>query len=84
MTLTELSATYRQEEQRLDGQIARFLPIAKQLTGTARREAYRRLQCLYEMRREVRLTAQTLEHYYEKKEKGRIYRKNGQYFFPNA
>ncbi len=80
MTLSELSSEYRREEAKLTGQIDRFLPIAKALTGDSKREAYRRLACLYEMRRDVRLTAQTLENYYQNKAERRIYHKNGQYF----
>ncbi|MGN0519771.1 MAG: hypothetical protein ACI4LB_03440 [Candidatus Fimenecus sp.] len=80
MTLSELSREYRAEEVKLTGQIDRFLPVAKSLTGDSRREAYRRLACLYEMRREVRLTAQTLENYYQNKAEHRVYHKNGQYF----
>lgn len=80
MTLAELSREYRCEEAKLTGQIDRFLPVAKSLTGDSRREAYRRLACLYEMRREVRLTAQTLENYYQNKTDRRVYHKNGQYF----
>ena len=79
MTLAELSREYRAEEAKLTGQIDRFLPVAKSLTGDSRREAYRRLACLYEMRRDVRLTAQTLENYYRNKAEHRIYHKNGQY-----
>ena len=80
MTLAELSREYRAEEIKLTGQIDRFLPVAKAMTGDSRREAYRRLACLYEMRRDVRLTAQTLENYYRNKAEHRIYHKNGQYF----
>ncbi len=80
MTLSELSSEYRREEAKLTGQIDRFLPIAKALTGDSKREAYRRLACLYEMRRDVRLTAQTLENYYQNKAERRVYHKNGQYF----
>ncbi len=80
MTLSELSCEYRREETKLTGQIDRFLPVAKSLTGDSKREAYRRLACLYEMRRDVRLTAQTLENYYQNKAEHRVYHKNGQYF----
>ena len=80
MTLAELSREYRAQEAKLTGQIDRFLAVAKSLTGDSRREAYRRLACLYEMRRDVRLTAQTLENYYQNKAEHRIYHKNGQYF----
>ena len=78
MTLSELSCEYRREETKLTGQIDRFLPVAKSLTGDSKREAYRRLACLYEMRRDVRLTAQTLENYYQNKAEHRVYHKNGQ------
>lgn len=81
MTLSELSKEYRLEETKLTRQIDGFLPVAKAMTGDSRREAYRRLACLYEMRREVRLTAQTLENYYQNKSPRRVYHKNGQYFY---
>lgn len=80
MTLSELSAEYVQEEQRLTRQIERFLPYAKTLSGDARREAYRKLACLYEMRRDVRMTAQTLAHYYDNKVQHRVYHGGGLYF----
>lgn len=80
MTLTELSREYRAEEQKLTKQIDTFLPYAKSLSGDSRREAYRRLACLYEMRRDVRMTADSLEHYYDKPPKKRIYHKNSGYF----
>lgn len=80
MTLTELSREYRAEEQKLTKQIDTFLPYAKSLSGDSRREAYRRLACLYEMRRDVRMTADNLEHYYDKPPKKRIYHKNNGYF----
>lgn len=80
MTLVELSREYRAEERKLTRQIDGFLPVAKAMTGDCRREAYRRLACLYEMRRDVRLTAQTLENYYQNKSEHRVYHKNGQYF----
>lgn len=80
MTLTELSREYRAEEQKLTNQIDTFLPYAKSLSGDSRREAYRRLACLYEMRRDVRLTAESLEHYYDKSPKKRVYHKNNGYF----
>lgn len=80
MTLTELSREYRTEEQKLTKQIDTFLPYAKSLSGDSRREAYRRLACLYEMRRDVRMTADCLEHYYDKTPKKRMYHKSNGYF----
>lgn len=80
MTLSELSKEYVQEEQRLTRQIDRFLPYAKGLSGDARREAFRRLACLYEMRRDVRMTAETLAHYYDNKAAQRIYHGSSLYF----
>ncbi len=83
MTLFELSREYLQEEEKLTKQINAFLPVAKSLSGMERREAYRRLACLYEMRRDVRMTARLLSTYYENKAVKRAYHKNGQYFFTN-
>lgn len=80
MTLNELSREYRTEEQKLTKQIDAYLPYAKSLSGDSRREAYRRLACLYEMRRDVRLTAQTLEHYYDNRMEKRAYHKPATYF----
>ena len=40
MTLAELSREYRAQEAKLTGQIDRFLPVAKSLTGDSRREAF--------------------------------------------
>ncbi len=66
MELRQLADAYRSDEQTLTRQIDRFLPYAKSLTGEKRHEAYRRLSCLYEMRRDARLTAGLLEHYYDR------------------
>ena len=84
MTLKELSGEYLEEETKLTEQIDRFLPYAKSLSGEQKHEAYRRLACLYEMRREVRNTADTLSKYYQNKVTHRVYHKNGQYFSRNA
>lgn len=84
MTLEELSREYLQEEAKLTRQIDSYLPYAKTLSGEQKHEAYRRLSCLYEMRREVRMTADTLSKYYENKVTRRVYHKNGQYFSANA
>ena len=83
MTLLELSREYLQEEEKLTRQINAFLPVAKSLSGEQRHEAYRRLACLYEMRRDVRMTGKLLAGYYENKAVKRAYHKNGQYFFLN-
>lgn len=80
MTLSELSKAYVQDEQRLTRQIDGFLPYAKTLSGDARREAFRRLACLYEMRRDVRMTAETLAHYYDNKASQRVYHASSLYF----
>ena len=80
MTLEELSGEYSKEEEKLTKQIDRFLPYAKSLSGEQKHVAYRRLACLYEMRREVHVTAGTLAKYYENKASSRVYHKNGQYF----
>lgn len=64
MTLNELAGEYLKDEERLTRQIRQFLPAANSMTGAKRHEAKRRLLCLYEMRREVRVTAKTLREYY--------------------
>lgn len=81
MTLTQMAQTYRQDEETLTRQIDRFLPYAKSLSGEKRHEAYRRLACLYEMRRDVRMTAGLLETYYTDCAKRRVYRDNRQFFY---
>ena len=81
MTLTQMAQTYRQDEETLTRQIDRFLPYAKSLSGEKRHEAYRRLACLYEMRRDVRMTAGILETYYTDCAKRRVYRDNRQFFY---
>lgn len=75
MTLYDLGQTYLQDEQRLTAQIKAFLPITKTLHGKERHEAHRRLLCLYEMRREARMTADLLMHYYQNKAERRVYHK---------
>lgn len=75
-SICDLAADYRADEQRLTAQINRLLPYAKSLSGDKRRTAYRNLACLYEMRRDVRLTAETLEHYYDNRLGKRVYHKD--------
>lgn len=84
MTLQELSREYLKEEAKLTRQIDSYLPYAKTLSGEQKHEAYRRLSCLYEMRRDVRTTAAALSKYYENKATRRVYHKNGQYFSANS
>lgn len=76
MTLSELSGEYLKEEEKLTRQIQSFLPVVKTLSGEPRHAAQRRLMCLYEMRREVRITAHILENYYDSRVHKRIYHKN--------
>lgn len=76
MTLNELSGEYLKEEEKLTNQIKNFIPVVKSLKGIQRHTANRRLLCLYEMRREVRVTADILQNYYNNKSDGRIYHKS--------
>lgn len=76
MTLNELSGEYLKEEEKLTRQIKNYIPIVNSLRGEPRHTANRRLLCLYEMRREVKITAGILHNYYSNKSDSRIYHKN--------
>lgn len=76
MTLSELSGEYLKEEEKLTRQIKGFTPEIRRLTGEKQYQAKRRLMCLYEMRSEVRLTADKLENYYNKTDFRRVYHKH--------
>lgn len=80
MTLYELSGEYLKEEEKLTRQIKNYIPIVKELSGEQKHTANRRLMCLYEMRREVRITACTLANYYKDKSDLRLYHKNNNLF----
>ncbi len=74
-TLKDLAKTYREDEARLTRQIEALRERSKALTGTKKHTANRNLCCLYEMRRDVRNTAEILENYYTNKSQNRIYHK---------
>lgn len=74
-TLNELAKTYREDEARLTRQIDALREKSKGLNGAKKHTANRNLCCLYEMRREVRNTAEILENYYNNKSQNRIYHK---------
>lgn len=74
-TLNELAKTYREDEMRLTRQIDTLREKSKKLTGAKKHTANRNLCCLYEMRRDVRNTAEILENYYNNKSQNRIYHK---------
>ena len=73
MTLKELSKQYYDDVEMLTGLIEKQRELTKNYTGAKLHTANRYLCCLYEMRREARITAQTLEHYYDEVSSGRIY-----------
>lgn len=75
MTLNELAKTYREDEKRLEKQIAALRERAKNLKGAQKHTANRNLLCLYEMKREAVNTAKILENYYGEKSQTRIYHK---------
>lgn len=75
MTLNELAKTYREDEKRLEQQIAALRERSKNYTGAQKHNANRHLLCLYEMKREVVNTAKTLENYYTDKSQTRLYHK---------
>ncbi len=75
MTLNELAKTYREDEKRLEKQIAALRERSKSYKGAQKHTANRNLLCLYEMKREVANTAKTLENYYGEKSATRLYHK---------
>lgn len=78
MTLTELGLEYAEQEKLLTKQIKDFIPKVATMTGIEKHQGNRRMLCLYEMRREVRITADTLKNYYTNKSEHRVYHRNGQ------
>lgn len=74
-SLKELAKAYREDEIRLNKQIDTLRENAKKLTGAKKHTANRNLCCLYEMRRDVRNTAEILENYYSNRSQNRIYHK---------
>ena len=72
MTLNELAKTYREDEKRLEKQIAALRERSKSYKGAQKN---RNLLCLYEMKREAANTAKTLENYYSEKSATRLYHK---------
>ena len=75
MTLNELAKTYREDEKRLEKQIAALRECSKGYKGAQKHTANRNLLCLYEMKREAANTAKTLENYYSEKSATRLYHK---------
>ena len=73
MTLRELSLQYYDDVERLTGQIKEMRERAKHLSGAKLHTANRHLVCLYEMRRDARMTAETLYHYYDETPSKRQY-----------
>ena len=60
MTLSEMAAQYRQNEEILTRQIARLLRDEKTLSGEEKYRARSKLCLLYEMRRETAAAADEL------------------------
>ena len=73
MTLKELSKQYYDDVEMLTELIEKHRERTKNFTGAKLHNANRYLVCLYEMRREARITAETLEHYYDEVSPGKIY-----------
>ena len=73
MTLKELSKQYYDDVEMLTEQINRLREEAKYLHGAKLHTANRRLLCLYEMRRDAKMTAETLYHYYDETPPRKIY-----------
>ena len=73
MTLKELSKQYYEDVETLTGLINDLKEKSKNYSGAKKHTANRQLFCLYEMRRDARLTAQTLETYYDDVSQKKIY-----------
>ena len=84
MTLNELAKAYREDEKRLEKQIAALRESSKNYTGAQKHNANRNLLCLYEMKREVANTAKTLENYYTEKSQTRLYHKKSDILHPQS
>ena len=84
MTLKELAKAYREDEKRLEKQIAALRESSKNYTGAQKHNANRHLLCLYEMKREVANTAKTLENYYTEKSQTSLYHKKSDILHPQS
>ncbi|MBE6827204.1 MAG: hypothetical protein E7514_01145 [Ruminococcaceae bacterium] len=64
--ITQLAEIYRNDDRILTEMIEEQKKRMKSLRGVALHTANREMLMLYEMRRDVRATAEHLEHYYDK------------------
>lgn len=76
MTLKELSKQYYDDAEKLTEQIDTLRKQTKSLKGAKLHTANRHLCCLYEMRRDAKMTAEILEHYYDETPKARLYHRH--------
>lgn len=74
-SLRELGETYEKDIATLTEQIAACREKFQNSCGTERIECGRRLACLYEMRRDAKIMADRLKHYYDSDTKKRAYHK---------
>lgn len=72
-TLYELGESYDEDIATLTAQIECWREKLKHSIGMEHIECGRRLACLYEMRRDAKITADTLKHYYDSDTKKRAY-----------
>lgn len=74
-TLYELGEAYDEDIATLTAQIECWRERLKHSVGTEHIECGRRLACLYEMRRDTKMTADMLKHYYDNGTEKRAYHK---------
>lgn len=76
-TLQELGVAYEKDIATLTAQIEAWRELLRNDCTADRAAIGRRLACLYEMRRDAKITADTLKHYYDTHtEKQAYHRKN--------
>lgn len=74
-TLYELGTDYEKDIATLTAQINVWNERVKYSVGKEHIECGRRLACLYEMRRDTKMTADMLKHYYDNGTEKRAYHK---------
>lgn len=72
-TLYELGVDYEKDVKTLTAQIERWREKLRNDCTADRAAVGRRLACLYEMRRDAKITADTLKHYYDARTEKCVY-----------
>lgn len=72
-TLYELGADYEKDVKTLTAQIEACRAKMRNSVGYERIECGRRLSALYEMRRDAKITADALKHYYDARTEKCVY-----------